>query len=337
MGDLIPSVEQLIRDGDLTTIRGFNPDRVQDEIDKIAFATNPELEHAVHSLEDHPLLRGRIFAFDLDPESFHRRATVFPDVVAPEHWAILTGALLAKGDYGNTRTAGRAVQLGTGDPKQSARWRGVFSNRGRGRNQALRAALAALLDDVAADGAGNVGQSLQRVTNEFVEQARSARRFTWRAYLATYPEMREGATGVYYGEYLQQTGQWRHSMCMLRTPDLSGSGRYRDPYLWAMYRASGLSSGVETLWFSGYEYQPRWLVLSASGAGIRVIPDGFELAPPVDDAASRLFRDICTQHGATSDTHRPVAQIELEGELVDTEDRVAIGAALLKALVAVGL
>jgi hypothetical protein len=194
-----------------------------------------------------------------------------------------------------------------------------------------------LLDDVAADGSEDVGQSLQRITEEFVEQARSTRRFTWRAYLVTYPEMREGETGVYYGEYLQQTGQWRHSMCMLRTPDLSGSGRYRDPYLWAMYRLSGLSSGVETLWFSGYEFQSRWLVLSASGAGIRVVPDGFELAPPADAALSRRFRDICTQHGATSDTHLPVAQIDLDGELVDTEDRVAMGAALLTALVAAGL
>lgn len=338
MGDLIPSVEQLIRDGDLATTRGFNPDRVQDELDKIALIeTHPELEHSVHSLEDHPLLRGRIFAFDLDPESLQRHATVFPDVVAPQHWPILTGALLAKGDYGYPRTAGRAVQLGTGDPKQSARWRGVFSNRGRGRNQALRAALASLLDDVAADGGGSVGHSLQRVTDEFVEQARSTRRFTWRAYLATYPEMREGETGVYYGEYLQETGQWRHSMCMLRTPDLSGSGRYRDPYLWAMYRVSGLASGIETLWFSGYEFQPRWLVLSASGAGIRIVPDGFELAPPADAALSRRFRDICAQHGATSDTHLPVAQVDLDGELVDTEDRVAMGAALLTALVAAGL
>lgn len=335
MTDLVWGVELLIRDGLIEEHSGFNPDRVRDEQTKQKFM-GAGLEKVIHRLEDHPLLRGRIFAFDLDPETLPARANAFMRVTEPDILGPFAAALLAKGDYGFDIASGRGRQFGTRATKQASRWREVLSRYGRGRNGELRSALAALLDEVATSDESTL-TSLERATAEFVTSCRASGRLDWRYYMVAYEAMREGETGIYYGEHRPSRGIWGYSMCMLRTISLTGMPYYRDPYLLAIYRACGVEGRIKDPWFRGYETTPRWLQLSRSGGGIRCVEEGFELAAPQDPDLATLFHSVCRAHGATSEGLLPVRQIEVDGELIDTEDRIVIGVALVRALVEAGI
>lgn len=335
MSDLVSGVELLIRGASLEELRGFNPDRVRDEQAKQAFiGTN--LEKVIHRLEDHPLLRGRIFAFDLDPARLPSRADAFALVTEPDSWGLFAAALLAKGDYGFDLGSGRVRQFGTRAANQASRWREVLSHSGRGRNGELRSALAALLDEVSASDQPAL-PTLERAAADFVASRLASGSLDWRYYLVAYPAMREGETGIYYGEHRPGRGIWGYSMCMLRTASLTGGAHYRDPYLLAIYRASGVQDRINDPWFRGYETAPRWLQLSRSGGGIRCVEEGFELAAPQDGALASRFHSVCRAQGATSEGFLPIRQVEVDGEPIDAEDRVVIGSELVRALVEAGM
>ena len=100
MPKLIAEVEEFMRSGSLDALATFNQNQVADERRKQEFLDeHPELEPAVERLEDHPILRGTLAAFDLDAATVAARAEAFEAAFAPEHWPALTGALLAIGEY----------------------------------------------------------------------------------------------------------------------------------------------------------------------------------------------------------------------------------------------
>jgi len=336
MVDLIASTDRLVRHGSIEDLRGFNPDRVLDEQAKREFVeANPDQKLILERLEDHPLLRGRVFAFDLDAGNLGVRSESFESITRATHWPLLTAALLAHGNYGYPIFGQRAYQYGSGNADQELRWREVFTHYGRGKNGELPSALGRLLDVVAVSPL-DTAETLKSVAVEFSQHRQEQQRLDWRYYLVTYADMREGDTGIYFGEHLARTTNWGYSMCMLRTGSLTGSAQYRDPYLLAVLRASGVKDEVRDPWFSGYESEPRWLQLLASEGRIRCINSGFELDAPLDEHYAAKFRDICEAHGAVG-AFLPVAQVDRDGELVDTEDRIRKCAALLKDLVDAGL
>jgi len=111
MVELVEGVERLLRDDSMDTAlewlearRSFNPDRLADERTKLRILEqHEECRPTIFGLEDHPLLRGRIFPFDLDSDALPRlaqRADAFAAVSGSDSWPSLTGALLAKGEYG---------------------------------------------------------------------------------------------------------------------------------------------------------------------------------------------------------------------------------------------
>lgn len=334
MPDLIEGTERLIRTGALDQLRGFNQERVLDEIAKQEFlAGHRDQVNILHELEDHHLLRGRLFAFDLDSSKLATRAEAFDAVTSRELWPQLTAGLLAGGDYG-LPIGRRGYQYGSSE-KESC-WRDVFTGRGRGRNSELRGALNTVLDAVDFES-GDPSAALESISADFLTQRSTDHYFDWRYYLVEYEEMRAGKTGIYYGEHLRATGTWNYSMCMLRTDSLTGSAYYRDPFLLAVWNESSTGEAVYDPWFRGYETQPRWLRLVASECGIRCVSGGFELDPPDDENAAARFRQVCERHGAESATFMPIAQIDRGGEPIDSEDRVQKGASMLRALVAAGL
>ena len=336
MVDLVDGVERLIRDGAIDGLKGFNPDRVLDEQSKREFLSGyPDQKQVLHDLEDHPLLRGRVFAFDLDADTLASRAAAFASITQKEHWPSLTGALLAGGNYGYP-IGNRAYQFGTAKEDQELRWREVFTHYGRGKNGELPTALAGLLDTVAEAPAGP-GDTLAAIARDFSQKQLGAGLLDWRYYLVTYPSMRAGDTGIYYGEHLRETNTWGYSMCMLRTNSITGGANYRDPYLMAAWQESGIGGAVGSLWFWGYESEPRWLRLAASDTGIRCVNTGFELDPPVDESAAVKFKQVCEEYGVADESFLPVDQVDRNGSLVDIEDRVQKCAEFLKDLVAAGL
>lgn len=334
MPDLLQSTERLIRTGELEDLRGFNQDRVMDEIEKRKYlVAHPDQVAVLHRLEDHPLLRGRIFAFDLEPDRLASRVEAFERITPKELWPQLTAVLLANETNYGLPLGQRGYQFGSSE--QESRWRDVFTRRGREKSAALRLALNRVLDAVAG-GAASTSETLLSIITEFLTQCREAQRFDWRYYLAAYDEMREGRTGIYFGEHLRANGTWNYSMCMLRTDSLTGSAYYRDPFLLAVWNQSGVGDAVRDPWFRGYETEPRWLRLTKSEGGIRCINEGFELSAPLDERAAALWQQVCERHGAVESFLR-VEQNSHTGEAIDSEDRVRKCSALLQDLVAAGL
>lgn len=128
-----------------------------------------------------------------------------------------------------------------------------------------------------------------------------------------------------------------YSLCMLRAGGRALNGYHRDPYLLAIHRELGNLEGIEDAWFIGYESEPRRLRLERSGASIRCVPAGIELGPPAVDSFTSTFERAATALGADHTGLIPVAQATVDGDRVDTEDRIQIGAAVLRHLLGVGL
>jgi hypothetical protein len=327
MPTLLASVRRYVVDGNLAAIAGFHRGQLDDEIAKEAFlAANPALELALFALEDHPLLRGCLAAFSLDAALFTARAVAFERVFADSSaWDELTGALLACGDYGQTLRNDRWRLGSSSDPEV---WRALLARPDRGAVAGLRAALGALLDHVAV-AEGSLVEALRGVSDAWLADREAAGEFDWRYYLVKYPAMRDGASGVYVDPF-----RHGYDLCMLRGSKLSGY--YRDPYLLASWRLSGVDAArAPDRWFRGYE--ERWLPLAISGASLRFVGKGIELHAPPASAHRALFDEVCATHGVGPDLLLTVSQVDRGGALIDTRDRVALGAALIRALIDGGL
>lgn len=325
MPALLNDTKALIVDDDLDRVGTLNKAQVHEESLKRAFLhANPELEDALFRLEDHPLLRGCLGAFELDAEAFSRRAEAFHRLFSDEaNYPSLTGALLACGDYSRQLNS-RFFQLGS--PNRPSAWREVLTGAARDRLAAVRETLGRLLDRIAASQ-DSVAHTLQAVAEEWLAEVENNGSYTWRTYLVKYAAMREGESGRYAG-WEEKLG---YMLCMLRGQRVSGY--YRDPYLLAIYRVSDIAEAAEDPWFTGYESLPRWLELRRSGAALRCTEAGFQVRAPTGAEDQQAFDDVCSAHGIGEDRLLTVPQVDG----VDKVDRVQTGAHLANALVAAGL
>ena len=343
MPKLIAEVEDFMRSGSLDALATFNQNQVADEHDKQEFlAEHPELEPAIQQLEDQPILRGTLAAFDLDAATVAPRAAAFEAAFAPEHWPALTGALLATGEY--QRDFARSDYHLFGSPATESVWRAVLVDRGdRASLARTRAVLASFLDTLAASN-DPVGAQLEAIVERFVEDCLAHAALDWRYYLVRYPWMREGNSGIYYGA----DHALGYELTMLRKS--VQRSWYRDPYLYAIWRESGSPQDVTDPrspgggtgpWFIGYSTDERWMRLERSGTGIRSVPTGIAVQPPAAEEHRITFESVCQQHTDVDQTAvdplLAVAQRQRNGALVDTEDRVQKAASFLRELIAAGL
>ncbi|MGY2084866.1 DUF262 domain-containing protein [Blastococcus sp. SYSU DS0539] len=320
----------------LASVNTFTRALVSGELEKLQFLDGrPDLSSVVYLLEDHDLLRGSLSAFDLEPAHLDRRADAFTELFDnPAHWPQLTAALLAAGDYQRRRPNSEAWQFGTGSPDNDGVWRSLFSGA-RADVTPTRGALTLVLDAFS-DAEAAPAEFLTDFTGTWLEQRRTERRLDWRYYLVRYPCMREGGTGIYYGI----DGVLGYSLCMLRRTQLNSN--YRDPFLLAVLRESGVSDAVRNPWFTGWPTTARWMELLRSGTGLRAEEPGFTVNP----SGLKAYRAVLEELSARRDDlvqdeggfRIPVAQREhTDGSVVDVEDRVVKGAVVLKALVEGGL
>lgn len=336
MPALVRDVEEIIVTGDLDAVTRFSSNQVEDERRKRGFLdASPELATALFRLEDHPILRGTLSAFEFNSDTFRQRAEAFETAFKdPRQWLGLTGALLTFGDYQRQRPGSLAWQFGTSSTENEAVWRYLFTGATRKSLSSTRTVLGDLLDGLAG-ASGGADEYFETVTDTWLSERESSKAFDWRYYLVKYPNMREGATGIYYGV----GGKLGYSMCMLRTRRLNGY--YRDPILLEVWWSSGVGERVRDPWFIGYETNPRWLRLEQSGVGIRSISDGFALQEPDDEALQSKFIDICSRRGDVEITDEDIVlkipQHDHGDGLIDSADRVVIGAAFLCDLVEAGL
>ncbi len=334
--DLVRDVEAVILRGDLESVKGLSTNQVDDERRKQVFLDeNPELADAMFRLEDHSVLRGTLSAFDLEGDTFRARAGAFEAVFAdPQRWIDVTAALLATGDYQRHRPRSWAWQFGTSSPTNETVWRYLLTDGTYEGLASLRGVLGRLLDGVASAKAGMV-EHLGEVAASWLAEREEAAVFDWRYLLVKYPSMRSGSTGIYYGD----DDQLGYSMCMLRTKILSGF--YRDPVLFGVWESSGVGDRVDNPWFRGYANEARWMHLRESRVGIRSVGRGFAIKPPERDGFADAFGDVCDAH---NDVHASddgfllvIPQADRDGVLVDTVDRIVVGAELINEFVAAGL
>jgi hypothetical protein len=336
MPALINDVKEIIVNGDLGVVTRFSGNQVADERRKESFLdANPEFADALFRLEDHPILRGTLSAFEFDRHTFRQRAEAFETAFKDRRqWLGLTGALLASGHYQRQRPNSWAWQFGTSSADHETVWRYLLTEATRERLSATRTVLGDFLDGLAG-ASGGTGEHFKVVMDTWLAQRENSKVFDWRYYLIKYPSMRGGDTGIYYGV----DGKLGYSMCMLRTTRLNG--RYRDPVLLEVWRSSGADERVEDPWFTGYETSPRWLRLVQSGIGMRSVSDGFAFKGPEDEALPPGFIDICSRHEAVDIADQGIVlkirQHDHGYGLVDSADRVVVGAAFLRDLVNAGL
>jgi hypothetical protein len=333
MPALLKDVRSIVEAGSLAQIAGFNQKiHAADERLKAEFISqHPELEPALRELEDHPLLRGCLVAFDLDAGTFEQRAVSFCELFANDnHLPLITGALLAAGDY-SICIRGRVFLLGSS--RNSAPWRDLLTSSARDEMAHSRGAFGRLLDHICARGSASVPDALQSFMVCWLSEREAARRFDWRYYFVRYDAMREGASGRYVGS----EGRLGYSVCMLNKMQMNSY--YRDPYLHAIRRASDVGAHVEDSEFTGYETEPRWMPLRKSTIALQAVSDGFRLRVPASVDSVRVSKLITAKGGTLVDGQGslPVRQANVDGQMVDTEDRIQIGAALLRDLVAVEL
>ena len=181
-----------------------------------------------------------------------------------------------------------------------------------------------------------VTECLDRVRAEWLSTREEARVFDWRCHVVRYDSMREGRSGIYFGA----DGRLGYSVCMLDRIQLNSI--YRDPYLLALWRESGAGDRAKDPWFTGFETTPSWLRLTRSDVGIRSVDRGWALQPPAADdlELSAAFEAVAARHHLTCEGDQwllAVPQEQVEGQSVDTVDRVQVGSVLVRSLVEAGL
>jgi hypothetical protein len=157
--------------------------------------------------------------------------------------------------------------------------------------------------------------------------------FDWRYYMVKYPDMRSGGSGIYFAE----GGRLGYSLCNLRGGVTQMNSLYRDPYLLSIWRQLGEPAEVENPWFIGYEWHPRFLTLTASGTGIQCFDTGFRLSAPTEDEYVSVFESALAELRVGDDGIFAVAQTAVGDRQVDMEDRIELGAALVRGLISKGL
>ncbi len=341
MPRILEDVQHLVRDGAVEEVVTLNQAQVDDEKVKASFLTeNPQLRGAMFDLEDDPLLRGSLGAFELDAQAFETRAAVYHRLMSqPELWPDLLAALLAMGEYQRQRTNSRPFLFGTSSKRHDNAWRELLTGPPRDALRPTREVLSVFLSRVAAEPETDLVDALRAVTEEYLGRCEAEPRFDWRYYMVKYPSFREGGSSTYFAE---RSGDAEHvemgySLCMLKAGASALNSHYRDPYLLAIWRELDNTSSVEDKWFTGYETQPRRLPLVRSGSAIRCVQAGFELSPPATEDHADAFAAACQDLGEDANHVVAVAQVEVDGRQVDTIDRIKFGADLIRLLVAAGL
>jgi hypothetical protein len=347
MARLVADTRALVVDGDLPEPGNtFAVAQISDELDKREFLLmHPGSADALRTIEDNYLLRGSTNVFELDETVLAARGAAFNALTAdPNLWWDLTGAMLTFGEY--QRPRGRngtldnsdAFQFGTWDSEYGDAWREVFVGRTRSDSATTSRVLGELLDAVAVSGAP-LGETLQKLEIDWVKACEYDESFDWRYYLVKYRSTRAGASGLYYAEGRRMG----FSLTNLPGGKKYRNANYRDPYLFAIFEMLGQPLEIAQPWFSGYEWEPRWLRLAKSGVGLRSLPSGFEVARPTVEEFQSTFDSVVPELGiVASNDEEPRLFINLakatdDQSGPDAEDRVVAGSRIVQPFIEVGL
>lgn len=335
MPDYLQTVESLICDGVLEEKeQSFNADWAADQVRvwMLIDQSSPEVRAAVHAVEDHSVVRGRLPSFDLDAATLPRRAATFALIAEPEVRDLFGAALLTYGDY--SRDVGwesSKRQLGSSELDES--WREILTTGSRESLARVRGPLMALLDDVEAlliAEATSTRDVLTKICQDWCAERKARSQFDWRYYLVRYPGARSKVgQGFFHGEYNAAKGGFGYAKLHI----LHGShynAYFSDALLLAAWTDGGLADVAS---------KPRWYRentgMAVRQAAIRCAEDGFTVHVP-DDADGELRAAVARVRETyrTGDDGRVlVKQREADvGRAIDSEDRVQLCIRLVRDL-----
>lgn len=335
MPDYLNTVESLIVDGVLDEKKqSFNADWAADQVRvwELIDESSPEVRDAVHAVEDHSVVRGRLLSFELDAATLPRRAATFALVAAPELRDLFGAALLTYGDYSrDVGWEGSKRQLGSSELDES--WREILTIGSRESLARVRGPLMALLDDVEpllTAGATSTRDVLTKICQDWCADRESSSQFDWRYYLVRYPGARSRVgQGFFHGEYDPAHGGFGYA----RLHILHGShysAYFSDALLLAAWTEGGLADVAS---------KPQWYRentgMAVRRAAIRCVEDGFTVEVPDDaDAEIRAAVARIGETYRTGDDGRVLVRQRdvVVGRPVDSEDRVQLCVRLVRGL-----
>lgn len=340
MAEYVGATERLIAQGTLDGAQGFREEWVADEQLKWEFAdTHPGVAGPLHLLEDLTIVRGRLFAFELEADTIEAHAAAFASVADPPLRDALGAALLTKGDYSReVGWNGKRRQLGSSTKEDS--WRDLFTTGSRASVACTREPLMALLDDVhqrMTSGDGQPADVLDAIQQEWLVERERRQHFDWRYYLVRYEGARSSMGDGYFLNDGYDSARGGFSYGRIRL--LYGSN-YKAHFSDALLRAAWVEGNLGAI-----AREPRWWHRDDPGMGtnrstveIRCVDDAFELVLPVDDAvvAARAMGAV-RQFPKATETRVLVEQEDRNGALIDVEDRVQLCIRLAGALHEAGL
>ncbi|WP_295391303.1 DUF262 domain-containing protein [uncultured Thiodictyon sp.] len=297
--------------------KAFSTRQVKEEVEKQTLKSGKAaLAPSIERLEDHPLLQGCLFAFDLCSLNLPVANTffdIFPPASPRTFARLLTGALLTKGDY--SCPVDDRFQFGSAT--QSNLWRYMLTND----SSKIRQPLDALLVDVAAR-TGDIAAHLEGIISDW--RACNQSDFDWRWYFIRYPSMRNGENSRFYSP----SGELGFLLCRYRERLSS----FDDPYLKALHEASCIE-GVA--YWSGWEATLSryisWLRSKNQKNILRSDPAGWVVVPPADPAQQSAFANVCRTHSLQLHTNGEWLLVVPQNAALDkdTADRITLGARLL--------
>jgi hypothetical protein len=359
MGRLLEQTEQIMA-GNMPDGPGFNLAQIEDERRKAeALDQNPGLEHALYMLEDHDLLRGRLLAFELGPQTLPIHAPAFSQSFgANMNHDGVAAALLAADDYTDR---GYVVRRLVPARHLDRRWREILTGTLPRRTVSpVAKALQAVLTCVSGAGQAHDEHHDVRLDNSLVQPFLTGRStscwFDWRYYFVAYPSMRDAAQGCYSPAKVD--GAALMGYVVRRHHNVEWSYRDSDPYLDAVCAKVGeqlatrLTREQTELLDSG-----QWLRLEGSGITVASRQDGWRVYLPVGQRENikvqSVFEAFCVKpcfnysevNARENDTlwYLPICQTDSvpdgieppstrEVRLVDVEDRVVRAADFIAAL-----
>lgn len=327
MSEYVGTVERLMLEGSLEKAQAFNAEWTADEPEKWKLAdAHPDVVPALHKLEDLPVIRGRLFAFELDAETIATRASVFELLAEPSLRDSLGAALLTKGDYSrDVGWNGTRRQLGSATKDDS--WRDLFTTGSRSSVARTRVPLMALLDDVyeriqkAGEGPAEV---LAEVRREWLVDRQARNHFDWRYYFVRYAGARSSVGEGYFHNNGYDANRGGFSYGRLR---MLHGGSYIAYFSDALLRAAWVEGNLADI-----AREPKWwhrddpgMGMNQSSVEIRCLDDSFEVVLPSDneDVAAQAMAALAKFTGADGDRVL-IDQAPVDGALVDREDRVQL-------------
>jgi hypothetical protein len=328
MPGLIGDVEKLVSTPELSeavVLTTFNSAQRAHERKKIdVVEKEPSLVQAMSQLEDHHLLRGNLFAFDLDCDAatFAARQVMFDRCFNDKTlWPDLASALLAIGNY--SRLKGARFYFGSG---QETSWREVFTGGNHKDLKETRRILADLLDRLTRSSSDPKAEINNIVAGYLA--ADPAVGHNWREYMVRYQIMRSSRSGI----YVSADRQLGYCLCMLDKTQLNSY--YRDAVLSAVAVRAGAPADRIEEWFFGSAQNRRPMRLKKSDMTIECVPKGFRIEPPTDAAQLDAYRQVAARQGVINDS---LIIARMPDGITDAADRIELGGQFLAELIAAGL